>query len=83
MPYCGDRNCDHCFPRDAPKIDVLEDAVYDVRSLSRDVESFFYDGHPDADEPWFAALVEARNAGIRDAVELLELRLATLRPRRH
>lgn len=84
MPYCGSRNCQHCFPPGAEERAVLDEAIeqieYKVADASTTPPWTAYDGtrfdrgialesHPDAYEPWFQALAAAYAAGMAAALK--------------
>lgn len=83
MPRCGSRNCEHCSPRGAEERSVLDDVIErirqeiktDMRWTSVDGTTYFEHGldwHDDFHEPWFLALANAYEAGMRRALAEVE-----------
>lgn len=70
MPYCGSRDCEHCFPRNAEERRVLKDAIeqveYETPGLYEPL-SF----HEDYYTPEFQAMQSAYEAGMKKALSIL------------
>lgn len=84
MPSCGSRNCDHCFPRNGEKIDVLEDILSEIDSYPGNFDpenTFFHDDFywEHKDEPWFQAMVAAYKAGVASVRTIVADLLAAYR----